>query len=286
MSRLMPTDQYIQVGDVRTRYWEAGEGGSPIVLVHGLGGYVERWENNIEALAQHHHVLALDLVGFGFTDKPAAPYSLPYLASFVRDFMRVKNIENATVIGSSLGAVVALELFLLDPEVVSNLVLVDGGILAKRKIALALRMIATPIIGELMMLPIRKIAEIHAGFMVHDRSLVTDEVVDLTVKWVSQPGSAKAYLTTVRSFADTAGVKPEVLRRYQEMAEEVTVPVLALWGREDRIVPVEEAYTTVGLLPNASLHIFEDCGHWSQVECADVFNEIVLAFLGHQKQRT
>ena len=77
-----PVDQYVQVRDIRTRYWSMGVGNSYVLLLHGLGGHLENWEPNIAALAWGRQVFALDLVGFGRTDKPPGRHSIPFLVDF------------------------------------------------------------------------------------------------------------------------------------------------------------------------------------------------------------
>ncbi len=102
-------DKYVKVGQVSTRFWQMGDEGSTVILVHGIGGSVENWAANIEELSQHHRVFALDLLGFGRTDKPAVSYSVANLARFLSDFLAAQGIERASVIGHSLGGGVSLE---------------------------------------------------------------------------------------------------------------------------------------------------------------------------------
>ena len=116
-------DQYVQVGRINTRFRALGNGGSDVILIHGLGGYLEHWTENIEPLADHHRVYALDLVGFGRSDKPEAAYSMPFFARFVRDFMDGQGIERATLAGNSLGGSIALQFAIDFPERVEKLVL-------------------------------------------------------------------------------------------------------------------------------------------------------------------
>ena len=91
-----PQVQYAKVGPINTRFWALGDEGSTVLLIHGIGGSLEDWILNADALAKHHRVYALDLVGFGRSDKPEASYSLPFFAQFVRDFLiRVAGCDEA-----------------------------------------------------------------------------------------------------------------------------------------------------------------------------------------------
>src|SRR5262249_5384428 len=98
----MLADQFIDVGSLKTRYWQAGSDGSAVLLLHGIACSVLEWERNIEVLAARHHVFALDLLGFGLTAKPAnETYSPRRLARFVLDFMTTKAISQAHIAGNS-----------------------------------------------------------------------------------------------------------------------------------------------------------------------------------------
>ena len=108
MPTQLPRDRYVKVGNVNTRYWQAGDKGSVVVLVHGLGGFIENWECNIDALAQRHRVYALDLLGFGRTDKLPLVKDVYVLVKFLADFLVTQNIARPSFIGNSLGGGLAL----------------------------------------------------------------------------------------------------------------------------------------------------------------------------------
>jgi 4,5:9,10-diseco-3-hydroxy-5,9,17-trioxoandrosta-1(10),2-diene-4-oate hydrolase len=113
-------DRYVKVGSVNTRYWQLGSSGSPIVLLHGGGGYIELWKHNIFELAKHHRVYAFDMVGAGRSDKPDAKYTFDFMARFTRDFMKVLDIPQASFIGTSAGGGAALALTLNFLELVDR----------------------------------------------------------------------------------------------------------------------------------------------------------------------
>ena len=120
-----PQDRTIQIGKIKARYWDEGSQGEPVVLIHGLGGYVENWLPSFDALSAQHRVVAVDLPGHGRTDKPMdVAYGVENLAGFVKDFMAVLQIERAHVVGHSMGGAVATRLVLMHPATVDRLVLV------------------------------------------------------------------------------------------------------------------------------------------------------------------
>ena len=278
MSEQNPKDLYIQVGNIKTRYWEMGNEGSTIVLIHGLGGCIENWELNLEALSKRHRVYAVDLVGCGLTEKPSIRYSIPLLAKFVQDFMSLKDIEKPCVIGHSIGAGIAIDMVLLDPARIDRLILVDGFGFGK-KLASQFRILAIPILGEQLMKPNRDGLIQFFKMLFYDHTLITDELIDFSFERSSLSGSSEAYLITLRAHANFFGLKKDRMQRTKENAHRITVPTKIIWGKEDKAIPVEQAYIAAKILPTNSLHIFDKCGHVPQVECAEEFNRIVLDFL-------
>ena len=105
----LPSEQYVKLGSVNTRYWQAGSGGSAVVLLHGIGCSVLEWQANINELARQHRVYALDILGFGLTDKPSkAPANIRGLAKFTLEFMDALGIAQAHLVGNSMGGRIAL----------------------------------------------------------------------------------------------------------------------------------------------------------------------------------
>ena len=144
-----PPDRYLQVNGINTRYWQMGDQGSAIILLHGGNGSIEFWLYNIANLAQHHQVYAFDMVGAGKSDCPDADYALADQAEFLRSFMAALSIESATLIGNSMGGGVALEFTRLYPDRVDRLVLVASmGFGAE--ISLGIRLIILPEIVNLL----------------------------------------------------------------------------------------------------------------------------------------
>ena len=114
MAAISPQDRYVRVGSINTRYRIQGAG-SPVVLIHGIGSSLEDWDLNFAPLAEQHCVWALDLVGNGRSDKPAAPYTMAYFSNFVRDFS-AQGLDRVSLVGSSLGGTVTLDFAIRYPE--------------------------------------------------------------------------------------------------------------------------------------------------------------------------
>jgi 4,5:9,10-diseco-3-hydroxy-5,9,17-trioxoandrosta-1(10),2-diene-4-oate hydrolase len=272
-----PEDQYIKVGQIKTRYWTLGDNGSVAILLHGGGSTVEIWTYNISVLARYHRVYAIDMVGAGLTDKPQVAYSLTYQAQFLKEFMDALGIDRASLIGSSMGGGTALQFSLLFPERVEKLVLVNSFGLGK-EIAIALRLLALPFVGRLS-LPTRQGAALVLKHNVYDRSVIPDEWIELSYQKYGLPGTKRAILNLIETNLNPFGVRKTVFSPLADRLPSIAQPALVIWGQHDRILPVAHAHIAAKSLPNARLHIFNPCGHWPHVERPEEFNTLVLEFL-------
>jgi 4,5:9,10-diseco-3-hydroxy-5,9,17-trioxoandrosta-1(10),2-diene-4-oate hydrolase len=279
MSKQLPKDQYVKVGNIETRYWDLGDGKPSIILLHGLGGYLENWEDNIGALAQGSRVYALDLVGFGRSDKPQVEYSIPYLTEFVQEFMVVQDIDRVTLIGESMGGAIALRFALQYPNQVEKMVLAASAGFGK-EISIYLRVMSLPLLGELFARPSRKGFTQFLEQCVHNTDLITDQWIEEGYEMASLPGAQRSLLSTLRSICNIWGVKSEAYRPILDRLEEIEVPTLVIWGAQDRILPAAHAHQAKRL-PDARVHILESCGHIPNIERAKEFNALVTDFLSN-----
>jgi 4,5:9,10-diseco-3-hydroxy-5,9,17-trioxoandrosta-1(10),2-diene-4-oate hydrolase len=274
-----PQDRYVQVGQINTRYWTSGDKGTTVILLHGIGSSVETWAYNISVLAQHHRVYAVDLVGAGRSEKPAVTYSLSYLAQFVKDFMDALSIECASLIGNSLGGGVALQFALNFPQKLEKLVLVNSLGLGK-EITLTLRLATLPFVGRLFK-PTRSGTALALKQSVYDSTLISNDWVELYYQIATLPKAWEAVVGLIKTNIDLFGVRTEIYNTIVDRLPTITAPTLVLWGRQDRVLPVTHAAVATKGLPNARVHIFDPCGHWSQVEHSEEFNTLVLEFLAN-----
>jgi 4,5:9,10-diseco-3-hydroxy-5,9,17-trioxoandrosta-1(10),2-diene-4-oate hydrolase len=268
-------DQYVKVDSVNTRYWQRGESGSAVVLLHGGGGYIELWKHNIFELAKHHRVYAFDMVGAGRSDKPDAEYTFDFMAQFTRDFMAALNIPHASLIGTSAGGGVALTFALKFPELLDKLIVVGSAGLGK-EVSLLLRLPTLPILGKLLSSPSRSGLAMLCKRAVYDSKLITDKIVEEFYQMAMVSGATEAMLNVGRSNFNIWG------QFYQPIVEKlntITAPTLIIWGRQDPMVPVSHAQNAAKTIPNARLEIIEECGHWSPIEHPQKFNQLVLEFL-------
>ncbi len=274
----MPEDRYIKIGNSKIRYWALGNKGTPVILIHGLGASADIWMYNVEALAKQHQVYALDLVGFGRSDKPGPSFSPFDYTSFLDDFINALNIDRVSLVGQSLGGGIALHYAIQFPKKVDKMVLVDNAGLGK-EVSWTLRLISLPLMGELFSHPSRRGIEIFFKLAVLNRALVTKDFVELYYDIFSQPGFQQYFLRILRQIVNICGAREEILGPIMNNLQKITQPVLIIWGAQDRVLPLKHAYCAKEKLRNAKLKIMEGCGHIPFFERSDEFNRAVLAFL-------
>lgn len=272
----IPEDQYVWVGDIKTRYWRLGDRGTAILLLHGIGSCVETWTLNMLALAQHHQVYAVDLVGSGRSDKPPGAYALTDLTAFVKAFMEVLAIDRPSLIGNSMGGGIALQFALTYPQDVAALVLVNSLGLGQR-ISPSLQLANLPIVDKLYQ-PTRISTALFLKQIVFDQSLVTDDWIDLYHEILTLPGAKEALFAQIRANIGWRGVRPSLYRPILDRLQTIEIPTLVVWGKQDPVLPVSQAQAAQRL-PNVRLHLFDACGHWTHLEKAKEFNAQVLEFL-------
>jgi pimeloyl-ACP methyl ester carboxylesterase len=278
MSKQMPQDQYVKVGDINTRFWQVGDAGSAVVLVHGLGGSVENWEHNIDALAQRHRVYALDLLGFGRTDKLPLIKDMNVLVKFLADFLDTQNIEKATLVGNSMGGALILGFALQFPQKVGKLVLVNNAGMG-RGVNIILRLFSVPLLGKLIMgRPSPESVEKLLKNIFYDPALVTPELIKTTFELAVLPGTDRSLLSTTRACINICGQRAKYTKMLLSSLGKITAPTLILWGKQDKIIPVKHA-PIAARIPGSKLYIYDKCGHAVMMERPDEFNKIVMNFL-------
>jgi pimeloyl-ACP methyl ester carboxylesterase len=277
LSVTLPQDLYISIDNINTRYWQMGDRGSTIILLHGGNGSIEFWLYNLPTLAAHHRVYAFDMVGSGKSDYPDRSYSLADQADFLCGFMSALKIEKATLIGNSMGGGVALEFTKLYPDRVDKLVLVDSMGFGK-EISLGIRLITLPAVVSLLrpgrwMIP----AMLRSNF--YDGKQLPPEWLEFRYPIFAIPKRNLVILRIGQSNFNLAGVLPQVYRPILDSLPNISQPTLIIWGEDDRIIPAKHAYIAAAGIPNSQLHIFPNCGHHPYLEYPAKFDRLVLDFM-------
>jgi len=269
--------QYIKVNGLETYYITQGKG-YPLILIHGLPGSTYTWRNSILPLAQHFQVYALDLKGFGYSDKPAGNYSLLAHAELIKDFMEGLNIPSAALIGSSYGGGVGMTMALKYPERANQLVLIGsiGYPFGRWIVDLSwlsqlqeLAFYALPFIPPLAKLLIRKAYEM----AYYDPALISKEMIEEGYRLICLKGVAGSYFATVR------GLDEQWLG---ENIKYLTKPTLIIAGADDKMVPRWVAERLHSEIKGSRLEIIPQCGHIPQEEKPLITNNLIIEFLQRQ----
>ena len=273
-----------------------GGAGPPLVLIHGLGSSAAvEFLYNLEPLAERHRVIAVDLPGFGSSDKPVRDYSIDLFIRAVHDLMCQERLEHAAVMGVSMGGRVALGLALEFPDLVERLVLVDAlGVGAPRRV-LAYRILLTRGLGELTLrgtarafrrlnpATIRRFWGWYLRRPGRVDGILSDQRIADHRALLSTPEYRAAYLSTLRSLAGMRELRDGVAVAHK--LADLKMPVLLIWGRHDHIFPANHAEAAAEKIPHARVEILEESGHTPQIEQPDRFNRLVLDFLEEPDDR-
>ena len=261
----------VDVRGVGTNYLEAGEG-PPLLLVHGSGPGVTayaNWRLNIGDLARHFRVLAPDMAGFGFSDKPtAAGYSLAGWVDQLVGFLDALGIERASLVGNSFGGGLGIRMAVEHPGRLDRLVLM-GSVGVSFPITEGLDQVWGYQPGFENM---RKILD----YFAYNRDLVSDELAEVRYRAALAPGVQAAFSAM---FPAPRQRWVEAMSTAEDRIRAIEHETLIIHGRDDQVIPLSNAYRLLSLIERSELHVFGRCGHWSQIEWAADFNALLIRFL-------
>lgn len=272
MDSSLQDGSFIDAGGIRTHYHESGSGPT-VLFVHGSGPGVSAWANwrsILPAAVQRAHVLAPDLVGFGYSARPdGLRYGRDAWVNHLLAFLAAKGVQRCSVVGNSLGGGLALALTVRRPQLVERLVLM-GSV----GVPFTLTDGLDAVWGyEPSRDAMRRLI---ATYFAYDASIASDDLVRLRYEASVQPGFQESY---ARMFPAPRQRWVEALATPPDQLRTIAAPTLLVHGRDDRVVPLETSLALLRLLPAADLHVFARCGHWVQIERSAAFSALVLAFL-------
>ncbi len=284
-----PEERYRDLGGVRTRYYDRGDG-PPIVLVHGgdfrSGATADDWSRNIAPLSRDHRVLALDKLGQGFTANPASEdrFTMTAVADHLAEFVETLALTRVTMVGHSRGALPAALVALDEPDRVAGLVVVATNTLAPDHPATPPDFYPTAYANRPADLDaefVRREPEMNS----HDRRHISSEFVTRRLAAARLDKSARAKAVMDRQYAevfvlDMDRLKHETLERIA--SGELSVPVLVIWGADDPSAPVALARPLVKALSvrtTVRLEVVEGAGHYPYREHPRIFDDLIHDFI-------
>jgi pimeloyl-ACP methyl ester carboxylesterase len=270
------TSKFVDVDGFKIHYHEAGAG-EPLVLIHGGGPGASGWSNynrNIGPLAERFRVIVPDLPGFGRSDmKPRDQNTWEWYGPMMGRFLDALGIARAHFVGNSLGGATTLMLALEQPQRVGRMILMgSAGGLPTFAVS------PTDAIKTLLYFydgpgPSRARLKGFIDQFVFDPSQVTDELIDQRIAAAMRP-----------EIVDNPPMRPVPGKPRVEIwrdARLLTLPhdVMFVWGREDRVMPLDGVFVLLKQIPKARLYVLPRCGHWAQWEHAEEFNRVSIGFL-------
>ena len=268
-------------GEIAIHYKSGGCGPIPVILLHGFGSAHDTWHDMAALFPSDRFSLYLvDMKGFGLSAKPRdGAYTVKDQAAMVRDFIRELGLRSVVLIGHSLGGTVALRVC-LDAQrreeafAVRKLVLIDCGAYPQ-KLPRFFRRLKSPLLGPLLLrlIPVRRMVRATLEKVFYKTDAVTPERIERYTRYFRGKGVIYALRATVK------GIDPADYAHIGESYRGLNVPTLIVWGQEDRIIKLKNAYRLHGDVPGSRLKVLKNCGHNPHEERPEETFAAISAFL-------
>jgi 4,5:9,10-diseco-3-hydroxy-5,9,17-trioxoandrosta-1(10),2-diene-4-oate hydrolase len=254
----------VTIGTIKTTYLLCGTG-EPIIFLHGAGAGAITWYPSIHAISKNFQVIAPDIVGYGESDKPDAPYNRPYFSKWLKDFLKELKIAKAHIVGLSQGGAIALQFAIDNPEMVDKLVLVDSA-------GLGAKVSFWPLIGTIWMnsFPSSMANRFNSRYILHKPINRDPNHSSYSIAVLKYKGGKNAF---------KQGRGTAVSKISEELLKQIENETLIIWGKDDKLFSVKYGETAAKIIPNAKLHVIQDAGHLPLMDQPEIFNKILDNFL-------
>jgi len=260
-------EKFVEIDGNKIRYFESGSSKHTLVLIHGLGASSERWKYVIPLFETDFHVVVPDLVGFGYSEKPSADYTLDYFSNFLEKFLISLGIKTTNIIGSSLGGQIAADYASTHCKSVEKLILVSpSGIMKQPTPALDAYIMAA-------LYPNEQSAKSAFETMEGSGKSIPIDIINGFVTRMKLPNAKFAFMSTL------LGLKNSDL--ITEKLTNISSPTLIIWGTNDPIIPITFADVFVSSIKNCQFYEMNECGHTPYVQEPEKFASYVLKFLNN-----
>ncbi len=254
----------VTIGTLKTTYLLSGNG-KPVILLHGAGAGAVTWYPSINTISKNFQVIAPDIVGYGESDKPDAPYNRPYFSNWLKDFMKELGISKAHIVGLSQGGAIALQFAIDNAAMVDKLVVVDAA-------GLGAKVSFWPLLGTIWMnsFPSAMANRFNSRYILH--------------KPVNRDPNHSSYSIAVLKYkggqnAFKQGRGTAVSKIPEEALKQIKNETLIIWGKEDQLFPVAYGEAAAKIIPKAKLQLIQEAGHLPLMDQPELFNTILEDFL-------
>ncbi|HII04787.1 MAG TPA: alpha/beta hydrolase [Nitrosopumilus sp.] len=260
-------EKFVDIDGNKIRYFESGSSKKTLVLVHGLGASSERWQYVVPLFEIDFHVIVLDLVGFGYSDKPLADYTIDFFSNFLEKFLISLGIKKTSIVGSSLGGQISAEYTSSHPQSVDKLILVSpSGIMKQSTFALDAYVMAA-------LYPNEQSAKNAFEIMDGSGKKIPMNIINGFVTRMKLPNAKFAFMSTLLGLKNSKLITKKL--------ENISSPTLIIWGSDDPVIPVNFADDFVSSINNCTLYEMNKCGHTPYVQEPELFASRVLEFLNN-----
>ena len=260
-------ENFITIDGNKIRYLEFGKSKHTLTLIHGLGASAERWLGIIPTLAEHYRIIVPDLVGFGYSDKPAVDYTPEFFTDFLAKFFEALDINGVHMIGSSLGGQIAVDFTSAHDDFVKKLILVSpSGMMKHSTSALDVYIMAA-------LFPNENNAKRAFTAMEHSGKKIDNRIIRGFVERMKLPNAKRAFMSTLLGLKESDIITAKL--------KNIMTPTLLVWGENDPVIPIKYADMFVSSMHDCKLHVIAKCGHTPYVQYPDKFSSIVLEFLNN-----
>lgn len=265
---------------------------APLILLHGFGTSIGHWRHNLGVLGEHHTVYALDMLGFGASEKAPVTYKVDVWVEQVYDFWRTFIRQPVVLVGNSIGSLVALAAAAAHPEMVQGIVMMslpDPSLeeeatpkFLRPVVAAVKSLVASPPVLKTLFRVVRRPSLVRrwAAIAYANPDAVTDELVDILVGPAQDRGAAQAFSAIIKGMI-SAQFGPSV----KAVLPTLEIPMLLIWGQKDRMVPPGLASQFTEYNPNLRLLKLDHAGHCPQDECPEQVNQAILDWIDKEMQR-
>jgi len=258
-------EKIVTVNGYKVRYLEDGSSDQNLVLLHGLGGYAERWRNVIPYLSKKYHVFAPDLIGYGKSEKPSVDYTMELFVKFTFDFIDSIGVSKTNLIGTSLGGQVVVECTSTQNQRIQKIVLIaPAGVMKKSTPALDAYTMAA-------LYPTRETIRTAYQMMAGNNRQVSDDAINNFMENMSRPNAKMVFLSTLLGLKNA----PDIIEKLRT----IKIPTLIIWGKEDMLIPHEYAQHFISSINDCESAIIDGCGHAPHVEEPQKVSDLIIKFL-------
>ena len=263
--------QYIEINGNKVRYFEEGNGPT-VLFIHGIGQAMYTFRKNVRIISEYCHVVTIDLLGHGLSDKPEIDYTLDDFSQLIYDFMEAMGIDNAALAGFSTGGIIALDVAIKHPEKVSRLILFSPGGITKTY-PTKIRQLSTPIISDLLFTFFNKnMIKSVLETAYYDPESLSGDIVRHYYKVLSDKDNLDSFIVAVSNWNDSSVAYD---------LQSVKAPCYIFWGENDTWHPLSALELYEDALPEVFSMTVPQCGHMVHEEAADEINRKLIDIMKH-----